>query len=205
MPASAIGHVVFDIGKVLLHYDPELAYLALIPDAAERRHFLATICSPEWNLEQDRGRGWREAEAQLIARHPQHADAIRAFRRGWADMVPHACDDAVAVYEALIAHRIDVTLLTNFAADTFREARQRFPFLGRARGATVSGEVGVIKPDPAIYALHARSFGLEPARTLFIDDVQANVEAARDAGWQAIRFENARQMRDALAAHELPA
>lgn len=143
MPASAIGHVVFDIGKVLLHYDPELAYLALIPDAAERRHFLATICSPEWNLEQDRGRGWREAEAQLIARHPQHADAIRAFRRGWADMVPHACDDAVAVYEALIAHRIDVTLLTNFAADTFREARQRFPFLGRARGATVSGEVGV--------------------------------------------------------------
>lgn len=73
MPASAIDHVVFDIGKVLLHYDPELAYLALIPDAAERRHFLATICSPEWNLEQDRGRGWREAEAQLIARPPQQA------------------------------------------------------------------------------------------------------------------------------------
>ena len=200
-----VRHIVFDIGKVLLHYDPNLPYSRIIPDEAERRWFFENVCTHDWNMEQDRGRGWAEAEAEVIARYPEREGQIRAFRIHWHEMVPHAYEDSVAIMKALIDAGRDVTMLTNFAADTFCEARQRFPFLGRARGATVSGEVGVIKPDPAIYALHARSFGLEPARTLFIDDVQANVEAARDAGWQAIRFENARQMRDALAAHGLPA
>lgn len=196
---TAIRHIVFDIGKVLVHYDPELPYRRLIPDADRRRWFLETVCTPAWNLEQDRGRDWREAEAELIARWPQEADNIRAFRRHWAEMVPHAYDDSVALFEAAVAAGHDVTMLTNFAADTFAEARRRFGFLEAPRGVTVSGEIGLIKPDRAIYERHAADFGLAPAATLFIDDSPANVAGAQAAGWQAVRFTDAATLRDDLA------
>jgi 2-haloacid dehalogenase len=189
-----IRHIVFDIGKVLVHYDPHLAYLDLIPDAAERTAFLHDVCSHDWNVEQDRGRTWEEAEAEAIARHPDKAELIRAFRRRWHLMIPHAYDDTVAILHALLAGGVDVTMLTNFAPDTFREAQTRFPFLKKGRGVTISGEVRAIKPEPEIYAVHTKSFGLDPAATLFFDDNPANVEGARAAGWKAERYESAEQM-----------
>lgn len=115
-------------------------------------------------------------------------------------MVPHAYDDSVAILTALIDAGRDVTLLTNFAADTFVEARRLFPFLDLPRGVTVSGQIGLIKPELAIYERHARDFGLEPRHTLFIDDSAANVEGARAAGWQALHFTGAERLRADLAA-----
>jgi len=191
---TEIRHIVFDIGRVLLHYDPDLPFSRLIPDADERKWFFANVCTHDWNLEQDRGRTWEEAEALLIAEYPDHAENIRNFRRHWHDMVPHAYDDAVAIMVGLIESGRDVTMLTNFAADTFTEARQRFDFLDRPRGVTVSGEIGLIKPDRAIYDHHVASFGLEPAATLFIDDSQKNVDGARAAGWQAVLFTDAKAL-----------
>ncbi len=196
---TEVRHIVFDIGKVLIHYDPELPFRRLIPDEAARRRFLAEVCTPQWNVEQDRGRPWPEAEALLIAAHPRDEELIRAFRRQWHEMVPHAHDGSVAILERLVAAGRDVTLLTNFAADTFAEARRRFAFLDLPRGATVSGEVGVIKPDAAIYRLHAEKFGLEPAATLFIDDSAGNVDGARAAGWQAVPFTDAPTLESDLA------
>ncbi|MGL4404912.1 MAG: HAD-IA family hydrolase, partial [Notoacmeibacter sp.] len=93
----------------------------------------------------------------------------------------------------------DVTMLTNFASDTFKEAQQIYTFLTEPRGVTVSGDVGLIKPDVAIYEMHHASFGLTPARTLFIDDVPVNVEGARKAGWHAVRFIDAETLRSDLA------
>jgi len=197
---TAIRHIVFDIGRVLIHYDPELAYLELIPDAERRRWFLANICTPAWNLEQDRGRGWEEAEAELIAAHPEEESLVRAFRQNWPLMVPHAYEGSVAILEWLIDEGWDVTLLTNFHDETFRDALRRYPFLSRPRGATVSAEIGVLKPDPAIYAHHANVFGLDPAATFFIDDSAANVAGAREAGWQAVLFTGPEQLREDLAA-----
>jgi 2-haloacid dehalogenase len=200
---SIVRHIVFDIGKVLIHYDPEIPFRRLIPDAGRRRWFLTEVCSHEWNLEQDRGRAWEEAEALLIARHPGEADLIRAFRRHWHEMVPHAHADTVAIMLRLIEEGRDVTLLTNFAADTFAEARRMFPFLERPRGVTVSGEIGLIKPDREIYERHADGFGLEAAATLFIDDSPGNVEGARKAGWQAIQFTGAETLARELAKRGL--
>lgn len=188
---SEIRHIVFDIGRVLIHYDPELPFLRLIPDEAERRWFFENVCSSPWNIEQDRGRTWQDAEAELLAVHPQHVENIRNFRRFWLEMVPHAYDDSVALMERLIDNGHDVTLLTNWAADTFAEARSRYEFLEKPRGITVSGEIRAIKPDRAIYDHHVRSFGLEPAATLFIDDSQKNVDGAIAAGWQAVLFTDA--------------
>ncbi|MEI9404213.1 HAD family phosphatase [Mesorhizobium argentiipisi] len=185
---TEIRHIVFDIGKVLVHYDPDIPFSRLIPDAAERKWFFDNVCTSAWNIEQDRGRTWEEAESLLIAEHPAHSENIRNFRRHWHDMVPHAYDDSVALLEGLIDDGRDVTLLTNWASDTFREARARFPFLDKPRGITVSGEIGLIKPDRAIYDHHVASFGLDPAASLFIDDSQKNVEGAKAAGWQAVLF-----------------
>jgi 2-haloacid dehalogenase len=195
---SNIRHIVFDVGKVLVHYDPDLAFAEIIPDAGERAAFLKDVCSSEWNIEQDRGRTWEEAEAEAIARHPDKAELIRAFRRRWHMMVPHAYEDTVAVLRDLLARGCDVTLLTNFAADTFREAQERFTFLAECRGVTVSGEIRLLKPDPAIYAHHTQAFGLEPTATLFFDDSPKNVEGARAAGWKAELFTSAERMREDL-------
>jgi len=194
-----IDHIVFDIGKVLIHYDPQLPFSRIIPDEAERQWFFENVCTHEWNLEQDRGRAWPEAEALLIAQHPDREEQIRAFRKHWHEMVPHAYEDSVAILEGLIDQGRDVTMLTNFAADTFVEARKRFPFLDASRGVTVSGEISLIKPDVAIYEKHARDFGLRPAATIFIDDSADNVKGARAAGWHAVQFIDPATLRRDLA------
>lgn len=201
MTLPAIRHIVFDIGHVLIHYDPHLPFRRLIPDDTERLWFLDNICTSAWNLEQDRGRDWAVAEAELIALHPEREEHIRGFRRHWLEMVPHAHEGSVAILTGLIDAGHDVTMLTNFAADTFVEARQRFAFLDTPRGVTVSGEIGLIKPDLAIYERHARDFGLEPENTLFIDDMPANVAGAQAAGWQAVQFTGAEKLRADLARY----
>jgi 2-haloacid dehalogenase len=200
---SDIRHIVFDVGKVLVHYDPELAYAEIIADPAERAAFLKEVCSGEWNVEQDRGRTWEEAETEAITRHPDKEELIRAFRRRWHMMVPHAYEDTVAVLRDLLGRGCDVTLLTNFAADTFREAQERFAFLTECRGATVSGEIRLLKPDPAIYAHHTKAFGLEPSATLFFDDSPKNVEGARAAGWRAELFTTPERMREDLGRYRV--
>ncbi len=198
---TEIQHIVFDIGRVLLHWDPELPYLDLIPDAERRRWFLETVCSPAWNAEQDRGRDWAEAEALLIEEFPEEQDLIRAYRARWHDMVPHAYDDVVEVLNRLIDDGHDVTMLTNFNDQTFTEVRARFPFLDRPRGVTVSGEVRLVKPEPEIYSRHASSFALKPSAILFTDDSPANVAAAQAAGWNAVLFRDAEQLKADLRKH----
>ncbi|SFB05506.1 2-haloacid dehalogenase [Rhizobium sp. NFR07] len=199
--AAKIDHIVFDIGKVLIHYDPNLPFSRIIPDAEERQWFFQNVCTHEWNLEQDRGRKWEDAEALLIAQYPDREEHIRAFRKYWPEMVPHAYDGSVEIMLGLIDKGHDVTMLTNFASDTFVEARRIFPFLNKTRGVTVSGEIGLIKPDVAIYERHAKDFGLTPENAIFIDDTMVNVEGARAAGWQAVQFTDPETLRKDLVAH----
>lgn len=198
---SEIQHIVFDIGNVLLRWDPEIPFRRLIPDDAERQYFLAEICTHDWNLEQDRGRSWPDAEAELIGRFPEHEALIRAWRANWHEMVPGSLEETTVILDQLISNGHDVTALTNFADDTFVEAQERFPYLRRFRGVTVSGRVALVKPEPEIYRLHADTFGLTPAATLFFDDNAANVEGARAAGWKAERFVDAATMRADLTRH----
>ncbi|BCP52599.1 hydrolase [Kaistia sp. 32K] len=198
---SEIRHIVFDIGNVLLRWDPEIPYRRLIPDETARRRFLTEICTGDWNKEQDRGRGWADGEAVLIERFPEHEPMIRAFRANWHEMIPGSLAETPAILDTLVAAGQDVTALTNFASDTFVEAVERFPYLRLFRGVTVSGDIGMLKPDLEIYRLHAETFGLTPASTLFFDDSPANVEGARQAGWQAELFVDAATMRRDLARH----
>ncbi len=190
-----IEHVVFDIGNVLIQWDCELAFLEQIPDAVERRWFLDNICDTAWNIEQDRGRDWGEAEELLIAQYPEHESNIRTFRANWNQMVSGEVPGSVAILERLVEHGHDVTMLTNFASDTFKIAQERFEFLAISRGVTVSAEIGLIKPDAAIFHHHVKSFALTPENCLFIDDSEKNVQGAIDAGWQSIHFTNAQTLK----------
>jgi 2-haloacid dehalogenase len=198
---SDIRHVVFDLGRVVIHWEPEIPYRNLIPDETERRHFLAEVCNGQWLAETDRGASWAEAERGLIQRHPERATMIRAFRENWHAMVPGYVDGTPLILSELLAGGYDVTALTNFAEDTFLEAEIRFPLLKSFRGVTVSARVGAVKPDPSIFERHARDFALEPEATLFFDDTPANVAAAQRAGWWGEIFTDAETMRDDLKRH----
>ncbi len=198
---SAIKHIVFDVGQVLVFWDPEIPYRNLIADEEQRRWFLTEVCNGAWNIEQDRGRSWSDAEAVLIDQYPEHKALIRAYRKHWIEMVPHHLEDTVAILKALIDQDMDVTLLTNFNQETFPLAQEKFPFLKLPRGATVSGEVRLLKPDRAIYQHHAKTYDLDPTATLFFDDSQKNVDGARQAGWQAELFASAEIMKRDLQNH----
>ncbi|MFK4824157.1 HAD family hydrolase [Paenochrobactrum sp. BZR 588] len=199
----AIKHIVFDIGSVLIHYDPSLGFTELIPDQNERDWFLKNICTNEWNIEQDRGRSWEDAENLLIEQFPDRVAHIKGFRQNWHKMVPYAYEDTVTIFRKLIADGHDVTMLTNFASDTFREAQERFSFLKEPRGITVSGDVFLMKPEREIYDLHVESFDLNPVATLFIDDNPSNIAAAQEAGWQAVLFTDPTTLRSDLASYHL--
>jgi FMN phosphatase YigB (HAD superfamily) len=198
---TQIRHVVFDLGRVLVHWEPELPYRRLIPDEAERRRFLTEVCNARWLIETDLGGNWFDAERELIARYPAEEAMIRAFREHWHEMVPGFVDGTPLILSELISHGYDVTALTNFADDTFDEAADRFPLLRSFRGVTISARVGLVKPDEAIFKRHAEDFALAPQATLFFDDTPANVASAKRAGWQAEIFTDAETMRKDLSRY----
>jgi 2-haloacid dehalogenase len=161
-------------------------------------HFLATVCTPEWNLAQDRGRPWDEAIAELSAAHPAQAHLIAAYRARWPEMLGGAIDGTVAILTELHARGTPLYALTNWAADTWPHGRDGFPFLRMFRGILVSGEEGLIKPDPAIFRLLAARYGLVLTDCVFIDDNTKNAEAAGALGMHAIRFQDPGALRREL-------
>ena len=147
-----IRAVVFDFGGVLFDWSAEYLYRELIPDDEERRWFLTHVCSPAWNLKQDGGRPIAEAEAELIALHPDHADLIRAFYGQWPKTLRGLLDDGVALLEQLHAAGVPLYGLTNWSAETYHHVEDKYDFMKRFRHVVVSGRIGMVKPDPRIYA-----------------------------------------------------
>lgn len=194
-----IDAVVFDLGGVLVDWNPQHLYRSLIPDAAERERFLADVCPQSWNERQDAGRSVAEATAERVALFPQHAELIAAYYGRWEEMLAGAIDETVAVLEELHRRQVPLYALTNWSAELFPIARRRFTFLERFRGILVSGEEGLIKPDPAIFHLLCKRYGLTPGMSLFIDDNPANVAAAEEIGFAAHRHIDAAGLKARLA------
>ncbi len=199
--AAATSHptaVVFDLGGVLVDFDPRHLYRQLIPDEAEMERFLGEVATQEWNLEHDRGRSFDEGVALLTRQHPEHAELIAAYRDRWPEMLRGPLQPTVDVLAELHATGVRLLALTNWSAETFVHAPARLPFLAWFEAILVSGEVGLIKPDPAIYRLLAERHDLDPAQTVFVDDLAENVAAAVRLGFRGIRFTDARALRDEL-------
>lgn len=199
--ATPLDAVVFDLGGVLIDWNPRYLFRRIFgDDVSAMEYFLAEVCSPAWNARQDAGRSWDEAVEEATLRHPAYAEAIRAYRDRWAETLGDAIEPTVEVLAGLRAAGHRLYALTNWSRETFPIARQRFPFLAWFDGILVSGEEGMMKPDPAIYRLLLSRYGLDAARTVFIDDTAPNVVAAAAVGLKALRFHDAAQLRRDLAA-----
>ena len=186
-----IRAVIFDFGGVLFDWSAEYLYRELIPDDEERRWFLTHVCSPDWNLKQDCGRLIADGEAEAIARYPGHADLIRAFYGQWPKTLRGILDDGVELLEQLYAAGVPLYGLTNSSAQTYHHVEGKYDFLERFRHVVVSVRIGMVKPDPRIYA-HLLEHVEEPAeRCVFIDDNVHNTDAANALGFHAIAHRSA--------------
>lgn len=181
--------VIFDLGGVLLEWNPRHLYRKLILDEAEREHFLTEVCHPDWNVRQDAGRSFAEAEAEAIARHPDKAELIRAWLPRFDEMIPHAIQGTVDILERLHARGVPLYALTNFSGETFRPTRKRFSFFDRFRGIVVSGDEKMLKPEARIYRLLCERYAVDPRQAVFIDDSPKNAEGAGAVGIHGIHFQ----------------
>jgi 2-haloacid dehalogenase len=195
--------IVFDLGGVLIDWDPRRLYRKLLPDETAIDRFLQTVCTSEWNAQQDAGQPFAEGVAQLSGRWPEHAGLIEAYHTRWIEMIGGPMPETVAILGALRERRFPLYALTNWSTETFPLVRDQYDFLNWFAGIVVSGEEKLIKPHPSIFRLLLDRYDLTPDQTVFIDDSPANVEAARKLGIDAIPFTCASALRQALIDREI--
>ena len=182
-------NVVFDLGGVLIDWNPRYVFRELFAgDDAAMETFLRDVCSPTWNEKQDEGRLWNDAVNELVVQFPSQAAMIRAFRDRWPDMLKGEIPGTVEILLRLREQGVQLYSITNWSAETFGVARERFPFLAWFKDIVVSGVEKTLKPRPEIYQILLERNRLAAASCVFIDDVAGNVQGARQVGFKSIQF-----------------
>jgi 2-haloacid dehalogenase len=189
---------VFDLGGVLIDWNPRYLYRKLFQHEADMEHFLANICTTEWNLQQDAGRTFAEACAALKLEHPSNAEMIDAWFERFDEMIAGPIAGTVDILAELREQEVPIYGLSNWSAETFPFAQGRFEFLHWFRAILLSAEVHLVKPDPRIFQCFCERFALIPEQIIYVDDLQHNVEAARSVGMHAIRFSDPASLREEL-------
>jgi 2-haloacid dehalogenase len=200
---SANDSVVFDLGGVLLDWDPRYLYRQLIDDEAEMERFLGEVCTLEWHAAHDRGVPMAESCAALAATHPEYAELITAWGERSEEMIAGPILGSVEILEELLQKGVRCYALTNMERETYPLRLQRFPFMGWFAGTVVSSHEGVAKPAPEIFRRLLDRFGLAPERTVMIDDSQPNIDTAVSLGMTTVRFTSPTALRAALNALRL--
>jgi 2-haloacid dehalogenase/putative hydrolase of the HAD superfamily len=195
--------VVFDVGNVIVRWDPRTLYSKIFPDPAERDWFLGNVCTMAWHARHDDGVPFAENRAPLIAAHPAYEPAIRAWEDRWWEMFSGPIPETVEAIEALHARGVTMVGLTNMPATTAAGTFAMSPAFGRFRHIVVSGEVGLSKPDPRIFALTAEHAGAAPSELLLVDDSPVNIAAAAACGYDVHRFDDPAALAPALRARGL--
>jgi 2-haloacid dehalogenase len=203
MTATGLTTVVFDLGGVLIDWDPRHLYRRLIEDDDEINAFLAEVGFSAWNASLDAGRSWPEAVEDLASRFPHRRALIEAFHERWPETLGEAIAGTVDILEELRDAGVRVVALSNWSADTFPVAFERYAFLRWFEGVVLSGEVGVGKPDPRMFEALMARHDVVPAEAVFIDDSAANVAAAARLGFHAIAFTSPDDVRVELVARGL--
>ncbi len=199
MNLNTIDTLLFDLGGVLIDWNPRYVFRQIFDTEEEVSYFLENICTSDWNEQQDGGGSLQEATMSLILQYPQHADPIKAFYGRWEEMLGGPISETVAILEQLHREKnYQLFALTNWSAETFPIALERYEFLQWFSDILVSGVEHLKKPDPAIYQLALQRFGLTAERTLFIDDNARNVAAAQALGIHAHHFTEPQQLRALL-------
>ena len=199
-----IDTIVFDLGGVLIDWNPDYVFRTIFKDEADMRWFYNNICTPAWNEEQDAGRSLQEATELLVNQFPEHEENIRAYYDRWEEMLGGPIQGTVEVFRKLKdSNQYKLYALTNWSHETFPVALQRYDFLHWFDGRLVSGEEKTRKPFPEIYQLLARRFNIDPAKAIYIDDNKRNLEPAADLGFKTIHFQSPEQFSAALQGMEI--
>ena len=189
--------IVFDLGAVLVEWDPRYLYRKLFSgDDEAMEYFLANICSPMWNHRLDLGYSFRLAVTELAEEFPKYADLIRAYHTRWEEMVPFAFDGTVKLLEALGKRGYRLTALSNWSHETFPFMKRRFAFLELFDTIVISGETRLAKPDPQMFAFFLDRIDQKAERCLFIDDSRPNIAAAQQLGFRTIHFQSPERLED---------
>jgi len=200
-PRARRSVAVFDLGGVLLDWNPRYLYRKLFDgDDAAMEHFLATVCTTEWNECQDAGRTFAEGTRALLPQHADKLELIEAFGKRFDELIAGPIAGAVEVLAEVKQRGVPLYSITNWSAETFPPQFVRFPFLSWFDGIVVSGLEGVIKPDPRIFRILCERYRVAPESAVFIDDVAANAAAAAALGIHGIHFRSPEQLRRELVA-----
>jgi 2-haloacid dehalogenase len=195
-----ITGVVFDLGGVLINWNPRHLYRSLFTDPSEMEDFLARICTDDWHHEHDLGADIRESCENLAQMHPNYRNTIMAWAEHGEDMIAGQFDRTVDVLSELKATGISCYALSNMEREVFPVRYERFPFMKWFDGYVISGLEGVAKPDRRIFEILLKRYALEPQETVFIDDSQRNVEAARKLGIHSVHYKSAERLKHELIA-----
>jgi 2-haloacid dehalogenase len=201
-PVRDSGHfnaAIFDLGGVFIDWNPRYLYRSLFPDDEDgMERFLAHVTTSSWNRQMDAGKPFADAIAELRREHPDKAELIAAYWDRWPEMLGQVNLETAAIVRDLRSRGLRVFALSDWSAETFPHARRIATQLDLFDDIQISGEAGITKPDRRAFELAASRFQIDPARALFVDDIQANVDAAYAAGFTAIRFTTAADLRDRL-------
>ncbi|MFM1793839.1 MAG: hypothetical protein RL642_224 [Bacteroidota bacterium] len=199
-----IQTIIFDLGGVLIDWNPVYMYKHLIPDEEKRNWFLNTICTSDWNEQQDGGRLIEAANQELISQYPDYKEWILAYYDRWVEMLNGPITGTVEIFKELkVNKKHNIFALTNWSAETFPKALELFEFLHWFDGRVVSGEEMTRKPFKEIYEIILTRFNLQPENTLFIDDNFKNIQAAKELGIHCIHFQSPEKLREELMIYQV--
>ena len=194
-----INTIIFELGGVLIDWNPEHLYRKIFTDEGAMRHFLSTICTPDWNEEQDAGRSLQEGTALLVKQFPEQEEHISAFYGRWEEMLGGVIEDTLQLFRQLKnSGQYHIYALTNWSAETFDIALNRYEFLSWFDGIVVSGTEKMRKPEAGFYRLLLERYQVNPHQALFIDDNYRNILAAQKLGLQTIHFTGSDDLKSKL-------
>lgn len=195
-----IKAVLFDVGNVIITWHPENLYRKIIPDPDQRRYFLETVVPMTWHMNHDAGIPFAENRKERLAAHPEYAAEIIAFDERFEEMLGDLVPETIGVIEDLHAKSIPMYALTNMPQEKAAMVFSKSPVFSWFKDIIVSGDEKITKPDPAIYDVTVQRLGVRPGEIFFTDDSEANIAAARTAGFATHLFDDPRTLRPALVA-----
>ena len=193
-----INNVVFDIGGVLLDWNPRHLFRKVFESEEEMEWFLSNICTYEWNVQQDGGKLFSVATAELSEKYPEYSDKIAMYYGRWTEMLGGEIDGTLKIFRALKSAGMPLYGLSNWSHEAFPVAYERYDFMKEFDGLVVSGYEKLLKPDHAIYKVLIDRYSINPSESVYIDDNKPNAEAARELGFHSIHFLSPDKLREEL-------
>lgn len=202
--SNDINTIIFDLGNVLIDWNPRYVYRHIFDSDEKIDWFFATICTSEWNEMQDAGRSLQEATEELVVKHPEYEKEVRAFYGRWEEMLGGPIHETVEIFQSLRRlNKFSFYALTNWSAELFPVALQRYDFLQWFDGIVMSGGERTRKPFPDIYRILLNRYQVDPSRAIFIDDSLRNIKGAEVVGINGIHYQSPNQLKEVLENFQL--